>query len=62
MSGQIRKAGWTVCVTAPVGPVRGLVRARPWTARTPKPGVHGRIADGGGPQTRLERHMRWSAA
>ena len=50
-----------VCVTAPTGPVRGLVRARPWTARTPKPGTHGRIADGGGPQTHLERRMRWSA-
>ena len=38
--------GWSV-------PVRGPVRLRPWTARTPKPGTHGRIADGGSPQTRL---------
>ena len=35
--------GWSV-------PVRGPVRLRPWTARTPEPGTHGRIADGGGPQ------------
>ena len=72
-----------VCITAPAGPVRGLLRPRPWagpwpsvgrsvpvrggfrlgswTARTPKPGTHGRIADGGGPQTRLEARPRWSA-
>jgi hypothetical protein len=31
---------------------------RPWT----KPDVHGRIADGGGPQTRLERRMCWCAS
>ena len=49
--------------------VRGPVRARPWpacdglsTARTPKPGTHGRIADGGGPKSRLETHNRRSAA
>ena len=35
---------------------------RPWTARTPKPGAHGRIADGGGPQIAPRRRMRWSAA
>jgi hypothetical protein len=45
-----------------IPPVRGLVRACPWTARTPKPGTHGHIADRGGSQTRLERRMRWSAA
>jgi hypothetical protein len=38
-----------VCITAPTGPVRGLVCARPWTERTPKTGTHRRIADGGGP-------------
>ena len=37
------------------------VRAGPWVAPPLKPGTHGRIADGGGPQTRLERRMRWSA-
>ena len=54
--------GWSVGV-------RGLVRARPWpvdhgrwTARTPEPGAHGRIADGGGPKSRLEAHSRRSSA
>ena len=68
MAGQVRNAAGTVSITAPTGPVRGLFRPRPWTgrarlwfARTPKPGTHGRIADGDGPQTRLERRMRWSA-
>ena len=42
-------------------PVRGPFRLRPWTARTPEPGTHGRIADGGSPQTRLEARTRWSA-
>ena len=27
------------------------------TARTPKPCIHGRIADGGGPKLRLGTHM-----
>ena len=27
----------------------------------PEPGTHGRIADGGGPQSHLEAHERWSA-
>ena len=69
MAGQRQEAGRTVGVTAPAGlvrglfrPVRGLVRARPWAARTPEPDVHGRIADGSGPQSRLEWRMRWSAA
>jgi hypothetical protein len=37
MPGQSQEAGWTVSVTAPIGPVRGLfavvrglVHARPW--------------------------------
>jgi hypothetical protein len=45
----------------PFRPRPWLVRARPWAARIPEPGTHGRIADGGGPQTRLEWRMRWSA-
>jgi hypothetical protein len=67
MPGQSQKAGWKVGVTAPVGHVRGLFRARPWAGPCPsvgrtalEPGAHGRIADGGGPRTRLERRMRWS--
>jgi hypothetical protein len=32
------------------------------TARTPRPGTHGRIADGGGPKSRLEAHNRRSVA
>jgi len=28
---------------------------------TPEPGTHGRIADGGSPNFRLERRTRWSA-
>ena len=58
MPGQRHKAGRTVSVTAPIKPVRGFFRPRPWT----KPGAHGRIADGGGAGWRLERRMCWSAA
>ena len=57
MPGQSPKAGRTVGVTAPTAPVRGFFHPRPWT----KPGAHGRITDGGGPKTRLERHTGWSA-
>jgi hypothetical protein len=32
------------------------------THTVPKSGAHGRIADGGNPKIRLERHPRWSAA
>jgi hypothetical protein len=39
-------------------PVRGRFRHGLWTARTPKPSVHGRIADGGGPKSRLGTHYR----
>ena len=49
-----------VGVTAPTGPVRGLFRPRPWPARPPEPGAHGRIADGGSPESHLEAHMCWS--
>ena len=71
MAGQSGNPGGTVSITAPAGPVRGLFRPRPWagprpsvarsgsgpwTARTPEPGTHGRIADGGGPKSRLEAH------
>jgi len=38
------------------------VRARPWIPRPLEPGVHGRIADGGGPESRLETHNRRSTA
>jgi hypothetical protein len=38
MPGQSQKAGWTVGVTAPVGPVRGLFRARPWAGPCPSVG------------------------
>ena len=46
--------------TAPTGPVRGS--RRPWPAGLPEPRAHGRIADGGSPESRLERRTRWSAA
>src|ERR1039457_475978 len=43
-------------------------RPRPWpfpppsvAFTAPKSGAHGRIADGGGPQSRLETHKCWSA-
>ena len=46
-----------VGLTAPTGPVRGLVRSRPWAGPCPsvdawaqKFRVHGHIADGGGPE------------
>jgi hypothetical protein len=58
MPGQRHKAGRTVSVTARITPVRGFFRPHPW----PKPGVYGRIADGGGPGRSLERRMCWSAA
>jgi len=58
MPGQRRKAGRTVGVTGPTTPVRGYFCPRPWT----KPDAHGRIADGRGPQSCLERPMCWSAA
>jgi hypothetical protein len=45
-----QKAGGTVSVTAPTP----AVRARPWISRAQEPWVHGRIADGGGPETRPE--------
>jgi hypothetical protein len=68
MAGQSGNPGGAVGIIAPSGPVRGLfrpvrglVRARPWPARTPKPGIHGRMADGGGPQSCLETHKRRSA-
>ena len=62
-------------MTAPAGPVRrffypvrGPPRSRPWpvsrpsVARTaPEPGAHGRIADDGSPESRLETHKRRSA-
>jgi hypothetical protein len=68
MPDQSQEAGWTVSVTAPIGPVRGLFRRRPWAGPRPsvagsatvcgplgppEPGAHGRIADGGGPKSRL---------
>jgi len=34
---------------------------RPWISRAQEPGVHGRIADSGSPQSRLERRKCWSA-
>jgi len=58
MPGQRQETGRTVGVTAPIAPVRGFFRPRPWT----KPDAHGRIADGGGPENRLGRRMCWSAA
>ena len=45
----------------PFRPRPWLVRARPGAARIPEPGTHGRIADGGGPEMRLEARPRWSA-
>jgi hypothetical protein len=56
VSGQ--EAGRTVSVTAPTAPVRGSFPPRPWT----KPSAHGRIADGGGPESPLEARPRWSGA
>jgi hypothetical protein len=61
VAGHRREVGRTVSVTAPTGPVRGLFRARPWPARPPEPGAHGRIADGGSPESCLEARTRWSA-
>jgi hypothetical protein len=61
MPRQSQKAGRTVGVTAPTGPVRGLFRARPWPATAPEPGTYGRIADDGSPESRLEALTRWSA-
>ena len=58
MPGQRYKAGRTVSGTAPTAPVRGFFRPRPWT----KPGAHGCIADGRGPESHLGTHMRRSAA
>ena len=59
------QAGLAVGITAPTAPVRGDFRRRPWlvpppsVARAaPEPGAHGRIADGGGPKTRLGTHNR----
>jgi integrase len=57
MPGQRREAGRTVGVTARTGPSVAFP-PRPW----PKPGAHGRIADGGGPGRSLERHTRWPSA
>jgi len=77
MAGQSWNPIGVVGVTAPTVPVRGLSRRRPWagsvsvrrwfrhgrwTARTPKPSAHGRIADGGRPKSRLEIHNSSSAA
>jgi hypothetical protein len=36
--------------------VRGRFRHGRWTARTPEPGAHGHIADGGGPESSLQTH------
>jgi hypothetical protein len=58
VAGHSQEAGRTVSVTAPTR----AVRARPWILRVQEPGVHGRIADGGGPESRLEARMFWSAA
>jgi hypothetical protein len=62
------KRGLAVGLTAPTGPVRGLFRARPWAGpcptvvRTaPESGAHGRIADDGGPDSRLGRCLCWPA-
>jgi len=67
MPGQSQKAGWTVGVTAPVGPVRGLFRAPSVGWSVPVRGPHGpgtrrpRTHSGRRwPRTRLERRMRWS--
>ncbi len=61
MPGQRREAGRTVSVTATTFPVRGF--STPSVAYAPpESGAHGRIADDGGPQSRLEARMRWSAA
>jgi len=62
--------------TAPALAVRGFFRPRPWpapsssvdppapsVARTaPESGAHGRIADGGRPESRLEARPCWSTA
>jgi len=58
VAGHGRKPGWTVSVTAPIL----AVRAPSVDFKDPEPGAHGRIADGGGPKTRLERRPCWSAA
>jgi hypothetical protein len=58
MPGQRHQAGRTVDVTAPTAPVRGFFRPRPWN----EPGAHGRIADGGGPESGLGTHNRRSGA
>jgi len=43
MPGQSQKAGWTVGVTVPTGPVRGLSRAHPWAG--PCPSITAVLAD-----------------
>jgi len=47
--------GWSVLV-------RGRFTHGRWTARTPEPGAHGRIADGGRPKFRLGSYNRRLAA
>ncbi len=58
MPGQRKEAGRTVGVTRSHRPRPWLFPPRPWT----KPGAHGRIADGGGPEWSLEQRMCWLCA
>jgi hypothetical protein len=58
-----RRAGHGVAVLLKIAPALA-VRPRPWpfpppsvAFTAPKSGAHGRIADGGGPQSSLETHM-----
>jgi hypothetical protein len=57
VAGQGQKPGGTVSVTAPTP----AVRAPSVDFKDPGTRVHGRIADGDGPQSRLETHTRCSA-
>jgi hypothetical protein len=52
-----QKPGRTVSVTAPTL----AVRAPSVDFKGKEPGAHGRIADGGGPELRLEARPCWSA-
>ena len=57
VAGQRRERHGTVSVTAPAPAVRGPSV----DFKGHQPGGHGRIADGGGPDSCLETHKRWSA-
>lgn len=60
MAGQGREAGRGGRRNRSHRPRPWPVPPRPWPARPPEHGAHGRIADGGSPESHLEAHMCWS--